>query len=271
MSGETKGSRDRVSPPLKKRFGQHHLVQGSLCTPLVDYLDPRRRRVLEIGPGGGVLTRQLLAAGARVMVVEIDLSWAGELSRRLSALSIFVGDATEVEWSRLPEETLVAGNLPFNVGTALIEQLLPMWQRIPRMAFLLQREVGDRLLAVPGDGAYGALSVLTTARARVTRLGRVARGSFRPPPKVDGVFVGFALHEPPLAETEMVGFTAMVRLAFSQRRKQLRNSLASGWGREPAAAALELAGIDPRARAEEISLERFLRLYEVRRELNPPR
>lgn len=257
----------RQTIPLQKKFGQHHLVRGSICAPLVDFLEPGERLVVEIGPGGGVLTRELVTAGARVIAVEIDLAWAVALSSRLdsSPIGVCVGDATEVHWQSLPPGTLVTGNLPFNVSTVLIEQLLPHWQRVPRAAFLVQKEVGDRLLAVPGDAAYGALSVLTAARARVSRLGRVSRGSFRPPPKVDGVFVGLELVRPVLEESAMQSFTATVRLSFAQRRKQLRNALAAGWGREVATAVLDAAGIEPRWRAEELSLDQFLQLHRAYR------
>ena len=246
---------------------------------MVDFLQPDGHLVLEIGPGGGVLTRELATAGARVVAVEIDVAWAAELCRRFAGeVEVYVGDATEIHWLQLPPDSLVTGNLPFNVSTALIERLLPHWQRIPRAAFLVQREVADRLLAGPGDAAYGALSVLTAARARVTRLGRVSRGSFRPPPKVDGAFVGLALEQPSLGEEQMVGFASTVRQAFSQRRKQLRNALAADWGRAEAMAVLDAAGdnlvvllevdigIDPRCRAEELSLHQFYRLHDARRQ-----
>lgn len=251
--------------PLQKKFGQHHLVRGSICAPLVDYLEPADHLVVEIGPGGGVLTRILTAAGARVIAAEIDIPWGVALSRQLDpgSVSVLIADATEIAWQRLPTGALVTGNLPFNVSTVLIEQLLPHWRQIPRAAFLVQKEVGDRLVAGPGEGAYGALSVLTAARARVSRLGRVSRGSFRPPPKVDGVFIGLQLVEPVLAEPQMPSFVATVRLSFSQRRKQLHNVLATGWGREIALAVLAAAGIDPRHRAEELSLDQFLRLHQA--------
>lgn len=267
MTGPPTADRRREAIPLQRRFGQHHLVRGTICTPLVDYLEPTDRLVVEIGPGGGVLTRRLMAAGARVLAVEIDIPWAVALSRQLDSTTarIVIGDATEVDWRRFPPGTLVTGNLPFNVSTVLIEQLLPQWRRVPRAAFLVQKEVGDRLVARPGDDAYGALSVLTAARARVSTLGRVSRGSFRPPPKVDGAFIGLELTEPVLGEEEMKGFTATIRLSFSQRRKQLHNALATGWGRKVAMAALTLADIDPRSRAEELSLDQFLLLHRAHR------
>ena len=246
MNRSTESDHHQRSIPLQKRYGQHHLVRGSICDPLVDFLAPTGE-----------------------LVVEIDIAWAATLSRRSSsgALRLLIMDAATIDWRQLPVGTLVTGNLPFNVSTVLIEQILPRWQQIPRAAFLVQREVGDRLLAAPGDGAYGALSVLTAARARVSKLGRVSRGSFRPPPKVDGVFIGLELVAPILEESQMRGFTATVRQAFAQRRKQLRNALASGWGREVAAAVLAAAGIDPRVRAEELSLEEFLEMHEAYRQV----
>ncbi len=250
-------------PPLKKALGQHHLVDGALCRPLVQFLAPEGQRVLEIGPGGGVLTAELLAADARVLGWELDLDWAAVLRRRLPdpRLSLVVGDALEIAWDRLPAPTLVTGNLPYNVATAIIEDLLPHHAQIPRVAFLVQKEVADRIVAAPGSDAYGSFSVLVAAYARARILGRVKPGSFRPPPKVDSAFVGLELQPPPLPENEMADFIALVRLAFAQRRKKLRNALAAGWGKQRAEEVLAEAGIPERARAEELGLESFLAMY----------
>jgi 16S rRNA (adenine1518-N6/adenine1519-N6)-dimethyltransferase len=277
-------------PRLKKALGQHHLVSGALCRPLIDFLQPGGgQRVVEVGPGGGVLTGELLAAGARVLAWEVDLEWAAELRRRLGAgtgrggsggrggargsggkggaggaggaLAIVVEDALDLPWGRLPAPTLAAGNLPYNIATALLAALLPHHRRVPRAAFLVQREVAERLLARPGEAAYGSLSVLVAAYARAVPLGRVRRGSFRPPPKVEGAYVGFELRAPPLPEEEMPAFLATVRLAFAQRRKTLRNALAAGWGRERAAAVLAGMGLAEDVRAERLGLEELLALY----------
>lgn len=257
-------------PILKKALGQHHLIDGALCRPLISFLEPAGRRVLEIGPGGGVLTAELLEAGARVLGWDLDLGWTAELRRRLSdpSLSLVVGDALEIDWARLPSPTLVAGNLPYNVATVIIERLLPHHATVPRAAFLVQKEVADRLVAGPRDGAYGSLSVLVAAWARARILGRVRPGSFRPPPKVDSAFVGFELHPPPLPPDDMPAFVAFVRLAFGQRRKTLRNALAAGWGRERAEAVLAAAGVGERVRAEELGLEEFLGIWGAQKERN---
>ena len=252
-------------PQLKKRLGQHHLRQGSLCLPLIDFLDPAGSKVVEIGPGGGVLTAELLTAGATVLAWELDHEWAFALRRRprLRQAAVVVGDALDMPWALLPAGTLVAGNLPYQVSTVLIGHLLPHWQVIPKACFLVQWEVAERLRATPGDRAYGALSVLTSARAKVTVLSRVDRQAFYPPPKVDGAFVGLTLGEPPLPEAEMEALADTVRLAFGQRRKMLRNSLAGSWGRAAAVEAISIVGLDPKSRAEELSLNDFLALHEA--------
>ena len=263
-----------MAPRLLKRFGQHHLTDGALCGPAVDFLEPEGHRVVEIGPGGGILTRELLAAGARVLAWELDPAWAWELERRHRArelgqgdLRLVLGDALDLPWETLPAPTRVAGNLPFNVGTPILRHLLARGRGVDRAAVMVQLEVADRLAAVPGDPAYGGLSVLVAARARVRLLGRVKKGSFHPPPKVDAAFVGLELRPPPRPAAEMPAFEAVVRLAFSQRRKTLRNALASGWGRGAAEAAMEEAGLDPSRRAEELDLEAFLDLHRARRKI----
>lgn len=254
-------------PRLKKALGQHHLVSGALCRPLIEFLEPRGRRVVEVGPGGGVLTAELLAAGGRVLAWELDLEWAAELRRRLRqpGLSVVAGDALDLPWGRLPAPALAAGNLPYGVATALLADLLPHHARVQRAAFLVQREVAERLLAAPGDPAYGSFSVLAAAYARVVPLGRVRRGSFLPPPKVEGAFVGFELRSPPLPDDAMPGFLATVRLAFAQRRKTLRNALAAGWGRERTAAVLAAAGLPGQVRAERLDLAALLALHALSR------
>ena len=265
-------------PRLAKALGQHHLVSGSLCRPLIGFLQPGGQRVVEVGPGGGVLTAELLAAGARVLAWEVDLAWAAELRRRWQRWpgtgiagpsdrggggppAIVVEDALDLPWGRLPAPTLVAGNLPYNIATALLSALLPHHRQVPRAAFLVQREVAERLLAGPGDPAYGSFSALVAAYARAVPLGRVRRGSFHPRPKVEGAYVGFELRPPPLPEDEMPAFLATIRLAFGLRRKTLRNALAAGWGRERAAAVLTALGLPDDARAERLGLPELLALH----------
>ncbi len=250
------------SPSFKKRWGQHHLRDGELCRPLLRFLKPAGARVVEIGPGGGILTERLLAAGGHILACEVDLEWAFYLRHHLPGASVAVFDALDLEWSRLRPPVLATGNLPFQVATRLIERLLPHSAVVERAAFMVQKEVAERLVAKPGDAAYGSLSVLAAAQASVSYLGTVAPGSFRPPPKVAAAFVGFKLRPPPFARERLPAFTRLVRLAFAQRRKTLRNALAAGWGRARAEAVLAAAGLDRRCRAESLPLSTFVELLD---------
>ncbi len=251
-------------PRLRKELGQHHLRRGRSCAPLIDFLEPASARVLEVGPGGGVLTRELLAVGAEVVAWEIDPSWAFEASRTLAGagLRLVVGDALELPWQRLPAPTLVAGNLPYGIATALIRRLLPHGDRVPRAAFLVQHEVALRLAASAGDPDYGYLGAWTAAWAEVSLLGRVPPGSFVPPPRVDSAFVGLRLRRPPLPPPAMARLERLLRSAFAHRRKTLVNCLAPVWGRADVREIVKALEWPAAVRAEELAIEDFVSLLE---------
>ena len=135
------------------------------------------------------------------------------------------------------------------------------------MAFLIQREVAERFVAPPSTNPYGLLSVLAAAWSQPRFLGSVARGSFRPPPKVEGAFVGFELGPPPLEESGMADFVKTVETAFGLRRKTVRNALAASWGRQLAEETLNAAGVDTGRRAETLALEDFVRIERARASL----
>lgn len=272
-SPSAEASEPATTPRLRKALGQHHLREGSLCRPLIEFLFAGQPSaapgsgiyppVIEIGPGGGVLTRELLATGAQVLALELDPEWAETLRSRLPSekLSVKVGDVLDFDWSAVPPGTLVCGNLPYQLGTAIVDRVLRAFPRVERAAFLLQREVVERLIAGPGDPEYGSLSLLTQARAQVARLGIVKPGSFVPPPKVDSAFVGLRLQAPPLPESEMPAFEHLLRAAFSQRRKTLLNSFASSFSRPAVEAALLTLGRDLKTRAEALAMADFLELF----------
>ena len=249
-----------AAPRLKKRYGQHHLRHPGLCRPLIEFLRPAGARVVEIGPGGGVLTGELTRVGARVWAWEVDPEWAFRLGRGDGTVSTVVGDALEIPWARLPAGTLVAGNLPYAIATRLIQDLLAA-PGLRRAGFLVQAEVARRVTADPGDGDYGALSVLIRARAEARYLGRVRRASFRPPPKVDGAFVGLERRRDAVAAAEWPGFEALVRLAFTHRRKTLRNALAARWDRAAVDALLVAMGLSSKVRATELGLAELIAVH----------
>ena len=260
-------------PPLQKRLGQHHLRSGALVEPLLQWLGSpplgKGSRVLEIGPGGGVLTFALLERGHSTIAWELDPRWAFELRRRSASrgagsattLRLVLGDALDLPWGRLEKVHSVLGNLPYNVSTAILQRALAEGRRGLRLGFLVQLEVAQRICAVPGSKTYGALSVLVRARCGAPMvLGRVKPGSFHPPPKVDSAFVGLDLNEERWRSPAWDSFAGLIFEAFGKRRKTIRNALSSrrGAGLD---AALERAEIDPRHRPEQVGIEGWLALH----------
>ncbi len=131
----------------------------------------------------------------------------------------------------------------------------------------MQREVAERLTANPGESAFGSFSLVVAACAEVRLLGRVAKGSFRPAPKVDGAFVGLTIKEPPVPRDELPELLATIRAGFAQRRKTLRNSLASVFGSETARAVCEARQFGPKVRAETLGLDEFVALHQTLKNL----
>jgi 16S rRNA (adenine1518-N6/adenine1519-N6)-dimethyltransferase len=259
-----------------RRLGQHFLSDPGLLRKIADALDPAPGDVvLEIGPGKGSLTRELLARGLRVIAIEKDRRLVAELGtwnaeRGTDRLSVVPGDALLVDWQalvvprsdfRVPRFKII-GNIPYNITTPLIEKALtPPYPE--RVVFLVQAEVAERLAARPGSKPYGALSVGVQAQARVERLFGVRAGAFQPPPRVDSAVVRLTpLAEPLITPAEVPAFRRFVTACFSRRRKQLRNVVAGAWDQPPAAAAagLEALGLDPMARPETLPPADFVRL-----------
>jgi 16S rRNA (adenine1518-N6/adenine1519-N6)-dimethyltransferase len=234
--------------------------------------------VVEIGPGEGALTGRLAGAAGRFVALEVDAALAARLAARIApspTVEIRHADALAFDWTSLPAlrpdptgRMLVVGNLPYSVGKpilmALAEAAPALAVAAPtEMALMLQKEVAERVAAPPGDRTYGSLSVLTQCAAEVRLAFTVPPGAFRPPPLVDSAVLHLrALSRPPVAIADPRRFRALVRAAFSQRRKSLANALAAGLGLpvERARALLAAAGIDPGRRAETLSLAEFARV-----------
>lgn len=251
-------------PPLRKALGQHHLRRSTACGPLVSFLRPAGELVVEIGSGGGVLTRALLASGpARLIALELDPAWAFGARSSLLGAELVVADALDVAWEALPVGAVVAGNLPYNVATPIIERVLRS-PGLARSGFLLQLEVAERIAAAPGSKSYGALTVLVAARAEARLLGRVAPGAFHPPPKVDSAFVGLTSRVPDPRALDPL-FAILVRAGFQQRRKTLANALGAVLGKAQARGVLEGAGIRSDERAERVPLAGWLALVDAAR------
>jgi 16S rRNA (adenine1518-N6/adenine1519-N6)-dimethyltransferase len=251
----------------RRALGQHFLVDRGVAerTVATAGLAPGTA-VLEIGPGRGALTDALLAAGLRVVAVEVDPELAARLAASARArepgLAVIEADFLRLDLRRLPEGPLpVVANLPYSTGTAIVARLLEEPQRFPRIVVMLQKEVADRLAAAPGSHAYGSTTVLTALHASVERAFVVPPQAFSPPPKVDSAVVRLDVSAAPRADVgDPALFRRVVRGAFAQRRKTLRNALRAAFGDESAKAWLAAAGIDGGRRAETLSLDEFAAL-----------
>ncbi len=244
----------------RKRFGQNFLVSSGVVAKIVDAIHPQAGDTLvEIGPGLGALTEPLLARLDHLHVVEIDRDLIARLRDRLppDRLTIHEGDALQFDFSDLGPGLRVVGNLPYNISTPLLFHLAACADRVRDMHFMLQREVVERMVAAPGGSEYGRLSVMLQYRFQMERLFLVPPGAFNPAPKVESAVVRMTPrpHEELAAINEAL-LEEVVKAAFSQRRKMLRNTLRERLGEEDWA---EL-GIDPKRRAEELAVGDYVRI-----------
>jgi 16S rRNA (adenine1518-N6/adenine1519-N6)-dimethyltransferase len=250
----------RTQHQPRKRFGQHFLRDRSVVQRIVAAFHPAPAdRVLEIGPGEGVLTAELAGRVGHLHVVEIDRDLAARLEEDFDPRQVTVqtGDALRIDLRALAGPLRVVGNLPYNVSTPLLFHLLAQAECILDMHFMLQREVVDRMVSQPSRPEYGRLSVMVQHRCLAVRLFTVPAGAFRPPPKVESAVV--RLSPRPVEELSGVDekrFAAVVTQAFSHRRKTLRNAL----GAEVDAGVLERLGIDPGLRPENLSFADYRRI-----------
>jgi 16S rRNA (adenine1518-N6/adenine1519-N6)-dimethyltransferase len=235
----------------RKRFGQHFLHEEGVLRRLIAAISPRAGDfIVEIGPGEGALTRLLVASGAHVEAIEIDR----DLASRLAGLTVHRADALAFDFGRFPAGMRLVGNLPYNISTPLLFHLARYASRVRDMHFMLQLEVVERMVAAPATAEYGRLSVALQARFRMEKLFNVAKGAFRPPPRVESAVVRLVPRERILEIDD-----DLLRRAFSSRRKQLRNALPLA---QEAYAAL---GIDPALRPENLSPEDFARISALAR------
>ena len=251
-------------PRAKRRLGQHFLTDRRILERIADALEATAAdTVLEIGPGPGGLTEALAERAGRLVAIEKDADLIPALRARVPGARIVEGDALDADWHALAgPEPLVAGNIPYNITSPLIDKAL-VPPRPRRIVFLVQKEVADRVGAAPGTGAYGALSVGVQAVARAERLFTVPAGAFHPRPQVDSAVLRLTpLPEPTVSDAEVEPFRRLVVGLFGFRRKQLGRGLRelTGWEAPRAEAALGAAGIAPSSRPETVSPPGFAAL-----------
>lgn len=256
----------------KRRLGQHFLFDPRILARIADALAPTQRdTVLEIGPGPGGLTTQLLARTPHVVAIEKDPDLVPALRARFPGLLLHEADALDADWHAAvaPVHTaaggdyLVTGNIPYNITTPLIDRALtaPLPARI---VFLVQKEVAERAAAAAGGREYGALSIGVQAACTVERLFTVPAGAFTPPPKVESAVLRLVPRAQPLVgEGDQPAFRRFVVGVFGFRRKQLLRALRehTGWPADRVQRVLERIGADPTARPETLDPPTFARLF----------
>jgi 16S rRNA (adenine1518-N6/adenine1519-N6)-dimethyltransferase len=252
----------------RKGMGQCFLVDRRATERIADSLEPAPGdRVLEIGPGSGELTEALVARGARVTAIELDRDLAAHLRAEAHA-EILEADALDVRFRELiPEGPFaVAGNLPYYITPDLLLHVLDQREGVSRAVFLVQKEYADRLVSPPGRKTYGSIGVFVKYFADVEKLFHVPAAAFHPRPEVDSTAIRLQFSAPRglAAGLERTLFR-IVRRGFQQRRKQLGTALRdlAPAGRGALFDGFDRAGIDPKRRAETLSLEEFLALAEA--------
>jgi 16S rRNA (adenine1518-N6/adenine1519-N6)-dimethyltransferase len=260
----------------KKRLGQNFLADAGVAARIVAALGARAdETVVEIGPGRGALTARLVETTGRVVAVEFDRELIPELRARFGAHANFTlveGDALTVDYCALvapAHRARVVANLPYNISTAILQRLVAARHCLSELILMLQREVVARLCAPPGAHERGYLSVLVEAYCEAEPLFDVAPGAFRPVPKVWSTVVRLRLRaEAPIATDNEALLWQLVSAGFAQRRKTIHNNLRQAHAplrerieaRGGAAALLAAAALDPRRRAETLTLAEWIGL-----------
>jgi 16S rRNA (adenine1518-N6/adenine1519-N6)-dimethyltransferase len=247
--------------PVRKRFGQHFLHDRGVIRRIIDAISPAEGdRIVEIGPGRGALTWELLQRTSALDVIEIDRDLAQSLksdARATQGLRVHVADALRTDFMRLRSDGAplrIVGNLPYNISTPLLFLLLSQRGAIGDMHFMLQREVVDRMTAEPSNKTYGRLTVMLAAVAEVEKLFDVGPGAFQPRPKVWSAIVRLRPSMKPRFEIGADGVLRMlVTAAFSHRRKILSNGLKGFLTPEE----IESCGIDSQLRPEALTPAQF--------------
>jgi 16S rRNA (adenine1518-N6/adenine1519-N6)-dimethyltransferase len=255
----------------KKSLGQHFLVDPAMARRIVELaaLGPGDR-VVEVGAGLGSLTVALAASGAPVTAVEIDrrlIPALTEVTAGRPAVRVVQGDAMTARWGQILEGDgpwVLVANLPYNVATPVTLRFLQEEPRVRRMLVMVQREVGERMAAGPGDSQFGAVSLRVGYHATASVARRVPPTVFWPVPNVESVLVRIERRERPPVATDPGALFAVIDEAFAQRRKTMRGALVRlGVAPDGAAAVLQACGLEPRMRPEELSLEAFARVTDA--------
>lgn len=247
----------------RKKFGQNFLHDQNILDKIIAAIHPLPgQHFVEIGPGHGAMTQRLIEPVDALHVIEIDRDLAAALPAAITSekLTVHEADALKFDFDTLRPDHAplrLAGNLPYNISTPLLFHILGYNELFADIHVMLQKEVAQRIAASPGNRTYGRLSVAIAARCEIESLFHIKPGSFTPSPRVDSSFIRL---RPDAAKRARIrqpeAFDRVVKHAFGQRRKRLSNAL----GDLLTSARIESAGIDPGARAEQLTVEEFVAL-----------
>lgn len=245
----------------RKRFGQNFLQDPTYQQRVANSLQLKAgAKCIEIGPGKGAITKHLLARFDQLEAIEMDRDLIDLLQRKFHGanLKLHQGDVLKVDFQVLAggQRLSIIGNLPYNISSPLLFYLMDSLHIIDEMVFMLQKEVVDRMTAAPGSKTYGRLSVTTGLLLHSEKLFDVPPGAFSPAPKVTSSVVKLRPRQDVDKSLDRHVFGKIVKAAFSQRRKTIRNSL-SEWA---SAEKLEELGIDPKQRAEQLDIQTYIHL-----------
>ena len=247
---------------LKKSYGQHFLHDKNIIAKIVASVRPTAdEMIIEVGPGAGALTEGLVALGGGLVLIESDRDLILSLQSRFSSATIVQADAAQTDYDEITQGKpwIFVSNLPYNAGNAILEKVFTSKNPPRELVVMVQKEVGERMMAKPGD--MSVLSVATQLYANVERLFIVKPGAFIPPPKVDSMML--RLVAKPGSDREAT--ISLAKIAFAHRRKQLRQTLAQANVANLTAidSALESLGYPKTVRPQEISTEHWVKLYSV--------
>jgi 16S rRNA (adenine1518-N6/adenine1519-N6)-dimethyltransferase len=246
----------------KKSLGQNFLKDENIIAQIIQYVSPgKSQHFIEVGPGLGALTKAILPFVGSLDAIEFDKDVIPELEKACKekgVLRIHQADALKFDFSTLikgADKARVIGNLPYNISTPLLFHLITFSKKIQDMHFMLQKEVVDRICASLGTKRYGRLTVMLQYYCKAEFLFEVPPEAFTPKPKVDSAILRLVPYDrPPYPAKNMETLSIVVRTAFNQRRKTLRNTLKSIISEEE----LQALGIDPKQRPEQTSLKAFV-------------
>lgn len=256
---------------FKKEMGQNFLTDPSLIEGIAEAsLVSHEDGVLEIGPGRGALTCALARRCRKLIAVELDRTLIRDLETTLELYpnaELVEGDILRQDIpalvARLGEPCRVAANLPYNITAPVLEKLLTLRLPILSMAVMVQKEVGEKMRALPGEEGYGPFALMCQYYAQIEEAVYVSREYFTPQPKVDSSFMLLTVREkPPVSVPDEAAFLRLIRICFAMRRKTIQNNLSCGMNlsREASENILQQCGIQPSARAEQLSMSDFAAL-----------